>query len=107
MKNITNKDLVLKTAKKRVQFKKHVTVFILVNLFLWIVFLFLFRDKEDKTFLQINLFILLSWAIILVGHYFYAIKWNKKMVEKEVQSLIKETMEQKQEQMVNNVVKEG
>jgi len=96
MKNITNKDLVLKTAKKRVQFKKHVTIFILVNLFLWIVYLFLFKGKEDKTFLQINLFILCIWTILIVGHYFYAIKWNKKMVDKEVQSILKETMEQRE-----------
>ena len=96
MKNITNKDLVLKTAKKRVQFKKHFTVFVLVNLLLWIIFLFLFKGKEDKTFLQINLFVLFTWTVIIIGHYFYAIKWNKKMVDKEVQSILKETMEQRE-----------
>jgi hypothetical protein len=91
MNDIEPNDLVLKTAKKRVSFKKHLTVYILLNLLLWIVFFFIFKEKEDKTFFNAILFILLTWTIIIIGHYFYAIKWNKKMVEKEVESLIKET----------------
>jgi cation transport ATPase len=104
-----SKDLILKTAKKRVQFKQHMIIFILLNLLLWVVYFFLFRGKhtDDNTFLQVNLFILITWAIILIGHYFYAMKWNKQMVEKEVQALIKETMTQKEDKMVNDVVKEN
>jgi len=104
MEQSANKDLIVKTAKKRVAFKKHVVIYTLVNLLLWVLFFFLFKGKEDTTFLYLILFVLLTWTIVLVGHYFYAMKWNKKMVEKEVQSLIKETMEQKEEQMVNEVV---
>jgi ACR3 family arsenite efflux pump ArsB len=93
MKNITNKYLILKTAKKRVHFKKHITIYILLNLLLWVIFLFLFRGKHanERVFLQINLFILCIWTILIIGHYFYAIKWNKKMIDKEVQSILKET----------------
>jgi heme/copper-type cytochrome/quinol oxidase subunit 4 len=87
MNENTTNDLVLKTAKKRVGFKKHVTFYILANLLLWVVFFFLFKGKEDKTFLHAILFVLLIWTIIIVGHYFYAIKWNKKMLEKEVEKL--------------------
>jgi hypothetical protein len=94
MEHQTNNELVLKTARKRVAFKKHLTVFILINLFLWILFFFLFKGKEDKTFLNTILFILLTWTIVIVAHYYYAMKWNKKMVEKEVQNLMKE-VEQK------------
>jgi len=88
--HLTNNDLVVKTAKKRVRFKKHVTVYLLVNLFLWVLFYFLFRKSEDKTFFDVILFVLLTWTIIVTGHYFYAIKWNKKMLEKEVESLMKD-----------------
>ena len=88
MNEIENNALVLKTAKKRVAFKKHLTLYVLVNLLLWVLFYFLFKGKEDKTFLQITLFVLLSWTIIIIGHYFFAIKWNKKMLDKEVESLL-------------------
>ena len=102
---MTNKDLIVKVAKKRVAFKKHLTVYILVMLLLWILFFFLFKTRDpEHTFLYSFLFISLIWSILLTGHYFYAIKWNKKMVEKEVQSLIKETMEQKEEEMVDEVL---
>ena len=92
-----DKDLIVKIAKKRVAFKKHATVYILVNLLLWVLFFFLFKQRDpEHTFLYSFLFISLVWGILLTGHYFYAIKWNKKMVEKEVQSLIKESMEQQE-----------
>jgi glucan phosphoethanolaminetransferase (alkaline phosphatase superfamily) len=89
---LSNSELVLKTAKKRVAFKKHITIYILVNLFLWVLFLFLFKWKsiDEVTFLRIILFILFIWAIALAGHYFFAVKWNKKMLEKEIISLMKD-----------------
>ena len=88
MNDIVNNEVVLKTAKKRVAFKKHVTLYILVNLLLWVLFYFFFKGKEDQTFLQIILFVLASWTIVIIGHYFFAMKWNKKMLEKEVESLL-------------------
>jgi len=88
---IKNNELVLKTAKKRVAFKKHLTVYILLNLLLWVLFYFLFRKSEDTIFLHSIIFLLLTWTIIIVGHYFYAMKWNGKMLEKEVKTLIKKT----------------
>ena len=102
---MADKNFIVKIAKKRVAFKKHATVYILVNLLLWVFFFFLFKQRDpEHTFLYSFLFVSLTWSILLAGHYFYAIKWNNKMVEKEVQSLIKETMEQKEDQMVNDVV---
>ena len=89
MNDVENNALVLKTAKRRVAFKKHFTFYILVNLLLWVMFYFLFKGKEDKTFLHAILFILLTWTIIIIGHYFFAIKWNKKMLDKEVETLMK------------------
>jgi len=81
-----NRNIILKTAKKRVAFKKHVTLYILINMLLWIVF---FIPIDKKIFLYTLLFVLLAWTIIIVGHYFYAIKWNKKMLEKEVETILK------------------
>jgi fatty acid desaturase len=95
--NTLENDLVLKTAKKRVGFKKHITIYILLNLMLWVVFFFLFKGKDDKTFFNAILFILIIWTIIMIGHYFYAIKWNKKMIEKEVESIIQETGDRRQD----------
>ena len=105
MKQFAKKDLIVKVAKKRVAYKKHLTVYILANLLLWISFFFLFKKRDpENTFLYSFLFISLIWSVLIIGHYFIAIKWNKKMVEKEVQTLIKETMEQKGEQMVNDII---
>jgi len=88
---LTNNELVLKTAKKRVGFKKHVTLYILINLLLWVLFIFLFKGDKDPnhTFLRTILFIFITWTIIVVGHYFFAMRWNKKMLEKEVEKLMK------------------
>ena len=85
MKELENNDLVLNAAKKRIGFKKHLTLFILINLLLWIVY---FIPFDKKTFLYTLLFVLLAWSLIIVGHYFYAIKWNKKMLEKEIEKIM-------------------
>jgi len=87
MNDVANNELILKTAKKRVTFKKHLTLYILINLLLWIIY---FIPLDPKTLLYTLLFVLLIWSLIIVGHYFYAIKWNKKMLEKEVENLMKE-----------------
>jgi fatty acid desaturase len=96
MNDTIDNELVLKTAKKRVGFKKHLTVFILVNLLFWVVFYFIFKGKEGQTFFHTILFVLITWTIIIIGHYFYAIKWNKKMLEKEIESIMKEAESGKQ-----------
>ena len=85
MSNIENNDLVLKTAKKRVKFKKHLTLYILINLMLWVVY---FIPLDRETFLYVLLSILSIWTLVMIAHYFFAIKWNKKMLDKEVESLL-------------------
>jgi len=89
---ITDNELVIKTAKKRVAFKKHFTVYILINLLLWVLYFFLFKKSEDKMFFNSILFVFITWTIIIIGHYFYAMRWNKKMLEKEIESLMKENI---------------
>jgi uncharacterized membrane protein YGL010W len=91
---LPNHDLVLRTAKKRVAFKKHLTIYILLNLLLWVLYFFLFRKSEDKMFLHSVLFVFIAWTIIVIGHYFFAVRWNKTMLEKEIETLIKENTKQ-------------
>ena len=54
-----------KMAARRTGFKKHLAIFILLNAFLWVVWSFLFRDSEDKTFLMAILFVLIVWLLVL------------------------------------------
>ena len=86
-------DLILKTAKKRVGFKKHVTIYILANLLLWVLFFFynLFKEKGSPMFFHFIIFVLITWTILIIGHYFYAMKWNEKMLDKEIDNITKET----------------
>jgi len=42
-------------AKKRVSFKIHLTVYLLVNAFFWLLWYFLFKGKEDPTFFRFTL----------------------------------------------------
>jgi len=98
MNDMVNNELIVKTAKKRVCFKKHITFYILVNMLLWVVFYFIFKGKEDKTFLQTILFVSIIWTIIIMGHYFYAIKWNTKMLDKEIDNILKENKQPENKQ---------
>lgn len=68
-----SKDIVLKNAKKRVQLKQHVIIYMLANVLLWAVFFFLSEGEyiDHDAFLKINLFILIVWSVILIVHYFY------------------------------------
>ena len=84
-------------ASRRTGFKKHLAIFILVNAFLWIVWGFLFRDSEEKTFLMAILFVLIVWLLVLILHYLMVYKWTKSYKEKELNSLKKMRLKQLQE----------
>lgn len=86
-----------KMASRRTGFKKHLAIFILVNAFLWVVWSFLFRDSEEKTFLMAILFVLIVWALVLILHYLMVYKWTKSYKEKELNSLKKLRLRQIQE----------
>ncbi|MDL2297240.1 2TM domain-containing protein [Bacteroidales bacterium OttesenSCG-928-B11] len=87
-----------KKASKRAGFKIHAGIYILVNLFFWVIWIFLFRGNEDKTFFNAVLFLSIAWLIALIAHYLIVYKWNKSMVEKELDSLKKE-MKQKEKEL--------
>ncbi len=88
-------------ARKRVAFKIHLTIYILVNLFIWTLWYLLLKDDtgmQDSKFKAI-LALSICWLIAVVFHYLVVYKWRKKMVKDEVAHLIKayEAEHQKEE----------
>jgi len=90
-----------KKAQKRVSFKIHFTVFILVNLLIWLFWFFIFSNMDDGAFRQSTLktffFISSVWSIFMIAHYLFIYKWNKSFVEKEIRRLKKEEERQQKE----------
>ena len=78
-----------KMASRRTSFKIHLAIFILANTFLWVVWYFLFKGKEDITFLKAILFVLIVWLLAVILHYMIVYKWTKSYKEKELTSLKK------------------
>lgn len=76
-------------AARRTSFKIHLAIFILANAFLWVVWYFLFKGKEDITFLKAILFLLIVWLLAVILHYMIVYKWTKSYKEKELTSLKK------------------
>lgn len=86
-------------ATNRVRFKVHLSIFIIVNLILWILFFTLFSaivtDPDiNSAILKVFLCITAVWLLLVIGHYCIAYKWNKTFVEKEFKSLKKQRAKQ-------------
>ena len=82
-----------KMAARRTSFKIHFAIFLISNIFLWVVWYFLFKGKEDTTFLKAILFVFIVWLLAVVLHYMIVYKWTKSYKEKELSSLKKRHME--------------
>lgn len=82
-----------KMAARRTSFKIHFAIFLIANAFLWVVWFFLFKGKEDATFLKAILFVLIVWLLAVDLHYMIVYKWTKTYKEKELSSLKKRHME--------------
>ena len=78
-----------KMAGRRTSFKIHLAIFLIANVFLWVVWYFLFKGKEDTTFLKAILFVLIVWLLGVILHYLIVYKWTKSYKEKELTSLKK------------------
>ncbi len=99
MENINNDNILLeepeeekkiyKRAKKRASFRIHLSIYLLVTIFFWLIWYFLFSKKEDNTFLLLTLAITLCWLLFIIAHYLFAYTWNKSFVEKEIKRLEK------------------
>lgn len=79
-------------AKKRVRFRIHLFIYLIAIAFFWMLWFFLFKSSntaESSVFLKLSWAITLFWALILLAHYMFAIRWNKSAIEKEVARLRK------------------
>lgn len=79
-----------KIASKRVGFKIHSTIFVIVMLMLWLVWFFVFKKdtpNADTTFLKAIIFVTCFWILILISHYLIVFKWNKTLIEKEIKKI--------------------
>lgn len=86
-----------KMASRRTSFKIHLAIFLIANAFLWVVWYFLFKGREDITFLKAILFVLIVWLLAIILHYMIVYKWTKSYKEKELSSLKKLHMQQLRE----------
>lgn len=86
-----------KQASRRVAFKTHVFLYVLINLLLWIIWAFIFRKPEipdaDPTFFKLTLFVSIVWLIILMVHYVLVYRGTKSLIEKELKKLKQEIQE--------------
>lgn len=92
-----------KQASRRVAFKSHVFIYILINLLLWVVWAFIFRKPDDPaadtTFFKCILFVSIVWFIILLVHYVIVYRGNKSLIDKELKKLQKEINEKPLEEI--------
>ena len=89
-----------KKASQRATFKIHTAIFLLINLFFWVVWFFIFRGGDDPTAHKATsaiLFVSIAWIIILTAHYLFVFKWNRSLVEKELIKLKKENKRKEEE----------
>lgn len=96
----TEEEKLYKKASRRAGFKIHLMIFLLVEILFWVVWFFLFRGGQDATSAKaLNALLLLSivWLIIVIAHYLMVYKWNKSLVEKELEKLKKENKAQREE----------
>jgi membrane protease YdiL (CAAX protease family) len=101
---MTELNPIYKKAKKRVQFKIHALIYLLVLLFLWIVWYFIFTHKTDSTFFDVVLFLTLAWSILLIGHYFISYRWNHSLIENEIKVILKKYKTELTDQEISDFV---
>lgn len=75
-------------AKQRVNFKIHITIFVLIMAIVWLIWGFIFKGSENQTFYKCLLFVTLIWGIFLIAHYLIVYKWNKSLIDKELEKLV-------------------
>lgn len=85
--------VLMKVARDRVSFKAHLTIFVLGNVMIWLLWIMLYYIFS-VTF-PWALFPTLCWGVALAYHYFKVYKWNEKWVEQEYQRLLHEGGHQK------------
>ena len=82
----------LNVADKRVHFKVHITIFIVINAIMWALWFTLFNaivtsETIRAAILKVFICVTLVWLLLLILHYCIAYKWNKTFVEKELKKM--------------------
>lgn len=104
MRIMTELNPIYKKAKKRIQFKIHTLIYLLVLLFLWIVWYFIFKHQTDSTFFDVVLFTTLAWSILLIGHYFISYRLNHTLIENEIKVILKKYKTELTDQEISDFV---
>lgn len=92
-----------KTANKRAHFKRHIAIYFLLMIVLWVLYFFIFREpKTPETadapmglFLKCTLFVTILWTVILFFHYLFVYRLNATMIDREIKKLKKEIEKKK------------
>ena len=94
-----------KTANKRAHFKRHIAIYFLVMIVLWVLYFFIFREPKTPEnadapmglFLKCSLFVTILWTVLLVFHYLFVYRLNSTMIDREIKKLKKEIEQKKAE----------
>ncbi|MEI6347716.1 MAG: 2TM domain-containing protein [Bacteroidota bacterium] len=81
--------IIYKKAKRSVGFKSHFTIYILVNILFWLLWIFISYGDTDKFPLPWPVLPTVGWGVAIVFHYLYAFKWSSNLIDKEYEKLIK------------------
>ena len=92
-----------KTANKRAHFKRHIAIYFLLMIVLWVLYFFIFREpKTPETadapmglFLKCTLFVTILWTVLLFFHYLFVYRLNSTMIDREIKKLQKEIEKKK------------
>ena len=89
----------INVSKNRVVFKVHFSVFLVVNLIVWVLWFTLFNAIVTDAYISRAILkafscITLVWLLIVILHYLIAYKWNKTFMEKELNKIKKQRAKQ-------------
>ena len=92
-----------KTANKRAHFKRHIAIYFLLMIVLWVLYFFIFREpKTPETagepmglFLKCTLFVTILWTVLVFFHYLFVYRLNATMIDREIKKLQKEIEKKK------------
>ena len=87
-----------KIANKRSHFKKHIAVYCLLMIVLWVLYFFIIREPKGEPmgiFLKSLLFVTIIWTVLLFFHYLFVYRLNATMVDREIKKLQKEIKNKK------------
>ena len=97
--NVEEEAKMQNVATSRMRFRIHLGLFVLINLIIWVLYFTLFNaivtDYSIKwAILKVFICITVVWLLVAILHYCIAFKWNKTLVEKELNRIRKQRSKQ-------------